>query len=52
MGIVMDRDLAYVVGEDRDANSTKVQDVMTRQPVTCRADDDIQKTLDATRKIK
>lgn len=51
VGIVTDRDLAlYVVAEDRDANSTKVQDVMTRQPVTCRADDDIEKTLDAMEK--
>ena len=51
VGIVTDRDLAlYVVAEDRDANSTKVQDVMTRQPVTCRADDDIHKTLDAMEK--
>ena len=51
LGIVTDRDLAlYVVAEDRDANSTKVHDVMTRQPVTCSADDDIQKALEAMEK--
>jgi CBS domain-containing protein len=51
VGIVTDRDLAlYVVAENRDANSTKVQDVMTRQPVTCCADDDIQRALDAMEK--
>ena len=51
LGIVTDRDLdLYVVAEDRDANSTKVHDVMTRQPVTCSADDDIQKALEAMEK--
>ena len=51
LGIVTDRDLAlYVVAEDRDANSTKVHDVMTRQPVTCSADDDIQRALEAMEK--
>ncbi len=51
VGIVTDRDLAlYIVAEDRDAKSTKVQDVMTSQPVTCRADDDMQKALDAMEK--
>src|SRR5205814_1220818 len=51
VGIVTDRDLAlYIVAEGRDANGTKVQDVMTRQPVTCRAEDDLQKALDAMEK--
>jgi CBS domain-containing protein len=30
-----------------DAKSTKVEAVMTRQAVTCRAGDDLQKALDA-----
>ena len=48
LGIVTDRDLALqVVAENRDARSTKVQDVMTREPLTCRADDDLQTALDA-----
>ena len=47
-GIVTDRDLALkIVAEGRDAKSTKVEAVMTRQVVTCRAGDDLQKALDA-----
>ena len=48
VGIVTDRDLALkIVAEGRDANSTKVEAVMTRKVVTCRAEDDLQKALDA-----
>lgn len=48
IGIVTDRDLAMkIVAEGRDAKSTKVEAVMTRKVVTCRADDDLQKALDA-----
>src|SRR5512147_1902179 len=48
VGIVTDRDLALtIVAEGRDANATKVEEVMTREVVTCRADDDLQKALDA-----
>ncbi len=48
VGIVTDRDLALkVVAEGRDAKSTKVESVMTRKLVTCRAEDDLQKALDA-----
>ncbi len=51
LGIVTDRDLALqVVAESRDARSTKVQDIMTRQPLTCRAEDDLQTALDAMEK--
>jgi len=51
LGIVTDRDLALqVVAENRDASSTKVQDVMTREPFTCRGDDDLQTALDAMEK--
>jgi CBS domain-containing protein len=51
LGIVTDRDLALqVVAENRDASSTKVQDIMTREPLTCRADDDLQTALDAMEK--
>ena len=47
-GIVTDRDLAMkIVAEGRDAKSTKVEAVMSRQVVTCRAGDDLQKALDA-----
>jgi CBS domain-containing protein len=48
VGIVTDRDLALkVVAKALDASSTKVETVMTRKVVTCHADDNLQKTLDA-----
>jgi CBS domain-containing protein len=51
VGIVTDRDLALtIVAEERDAKSTKVEAVMTRQVVSCLADDDLQKVLDAMAK--
>ena len=51
VGIVTDRDLALkIVAEGRDAKSTKVETVMTRKVVTCRADDDLQIALDAMSK--
>jgi CBS domain-containing protein len=47
VGIVTDRDLALkVVAEGRDPKTTKVEAVMTRKVVTCRADDELQKALD------
>jgi CBS domain-containing protein len=48
VGIVTDRDLALkIVSEGREAKSTNVEAVMTRKVVTCLADDDLQKALDA-----
>jgi len=48
VGIVTDRDLALkVVAKGLDAKSTKVEAVMTRKLITCLADDDLQKALDA-----
>jgi len=48
VGIVTDRDLALkIVAEGRDQKSTLVSDVMTRQVVTCKADDDVEKAVDA-----
>ena len=48
VGIVTDRDLALkVVAEGRDPKTTKVEAMMTHNVVTCRADDDLQKALDA-----
>jgi len=48
VGIVTDRDLALkIVAEALDSKSTKVEAVMTHKVVTCRADDDLQKALDA-----
>ena len=48
VGIVTDRDLALkIVAEGRDPKSTNTEAVMTRKVVTCLADDDLQKALDA-----
>jgi CBS domain-containing protein len=48
VGIVTDRDLALkIVAEGLDAKTTKVETVMTRKVVTCHAEDDLQKALDA-----
>lgn len=48
IGIVTDRDLALqVVADDRNAGSVKVGDVMTKELVTCRTDDNIQMAVEA-----
>ena len=48
VGIVTDRDLALrVIAGELDPKSTKVNAVMTHKVVTCLADDDLQKALDA-----
>jgi CBS domain-containing protein len=48
VGIVTDRDLALkVVGEARDPQTTRVEEVMTRKLVTCRADDDVESAMNA-----
>jgi CBS domain-containing protein len=47
VGIVTDRDLALeIVAEGRNAESTHVEAVMTRQVVTCHPEDDLQIALD------
>jgi CBS domain-containing protein len=48
VGIVTDRDLVLkIIAKGQDAKTTKVETVMTRQVVTCLAEDDLQKALDA-----
>ena len=48
VGIVTDRDLAMkMVAEGRDVDSSNAEDVMSRGVVTCRAEDDLEKALDA-----
>jgi len=48
LGIITDRDLALkIVADKLDAASTKVEMVMTRKLVTCQAEDDLQKAMDA-----
>jgi CBS domain-containing protein len=47
-GIITDRDLAVkVLAEGRDATSTKLEEIMTRHPVTCAPGDDLQKAFKA-----
>ena len=48
VGIVTDRDLTLkIMAQGLDAKSTKVEAVMTREVITCHANDDLQKALDA-----
>ncbi len=48
LGIVTDRDLAVkVVAPARHIPSVTVEEVMSRNPVTCHADDDLQEAVDA-----
>lgn len=50
IGIVTDRDLTVrVLGEWRDPRTTTMKDVMTRQAITCFADDDIEKAVELMR---
>jgi len=53
IGILTDRDLTTrIVAEGLDANSTKVEAIMTRNVVTCSAEDDLQKAVDAMSKYQ
>ncbi|RPJ27038.1 MAG: CBS domain-containing protein [Chloroflexi bacterium] len=48
VGIVTDRDLVLkVIAEGRDPNATRVEEVMSKKLVTCRADDDVEKAMNA-----
>ncbi len=48
IGIVTDRDLALkVVASRRQPKQIRVGEVMTRDPVTCQLEDDLQEALDA-----
>jgi len=51
LGILTDRDLAIkVVAQARHIRAVTVEEIMSRDPVTCRADDDLQKAVDAMEK--
>lgn len=48
IGIVTDRDLALkVVAESRDPRQTKVEEVMTKDPVTVSPEDGLDRAIDA-----
>jgi len=47
VGIITDRDLALnVVAEGHDPKSTQIESIMTREPHTCREDEDLQTALE------
>lgn len=51
IGILTDRDLVLkVIAGGRDYEKTRVESVMTRKVITCRADDDIQNAIDSMSK--
>lgn len=51
IGIVTDRDLAMkVVADGLDPNTTMARDVMTKEVITCREDDEIDSALGAMSK--
>ncbi len=48
VGIVTDRDLVLkVIAEGQDPNTTRVEEVMSKKLVTCRADDDVENAMKA-----
>ncbi len=48
VGIVTDRDLAIkIVAEGREAGKTRVAEVMTREPVICGPNDDVEQVIQA-----
>ncbi len=48
IGIVTDRDLVLkVIAERREAKNTRVEEIMTRDPVTCRPEDELEAAPDA-----
>jgi CBS domain-containing protein len=48
IGILTDRDLVLkIIAEGCDAEKTKVETVMTRKVISCRADDNVQKAIDS-----
>ncbi len=48
VGIVTDRDLAIkIVAEGREPRKTTVADVMSREPVTCGPNDDVEQLIEA-----
>jgi CBS domain-containing protein len=51
VGIITDRDLALrLIAENLNAKKTKVAEIMTSQPITCRENDSIKDVLDTMKK--
>jgi CBS domain-containing protein len=48
LGIVTDHDLAIkVLAEGRDPKNTRLEEIMTRHPITCHESDDLENVLNA-----
>jgi CBS domain-containing protein len=48
IGVVTDRDLVLnLIAETRQADVTTIADIMAAKPVTCRADDDVERAMSA-----
>ena len=55
IGILTDRDIAMrIVAESRDAGQITVREVMTKTPISCTSDDELQRALDtmATNQVR
>src|SRR5690242_18814364 len=47
LGIVTDRDIVLnLIAEERDPRSTRIEDIMAQDPVSCREDDDVDHCLE------
>lgn len=47
VGIVTDRDIAIqIVADGKDVHSTRTEDIMSRNVVTCRPDEDVKNAMD------
>jgi CBS domain-containing protein len=47
VGIITDRDITInVIADGKDPHSTRVEDLMSRNPITCKPDEDVQHAMD------
>jgi CBS domain-containing protein len=48
IGVITDRDLTVkVVAKGSDPNNVEVKDVMTRNPITCNSDEDLERAMES-----
>jgi CBS domain-containing protein len=51
IGVITDRDLTVkVVAKGSDPNNVEVKDVMTRNPITCNSDEDVERAMESMEK--
>ena len=47
VGIITDRDITInVIADGKDPHSTRVEELMSRNPITCKPDEDVQHAMD------